>query len=80
MGVKVTHGQHNESHLFNSATDWYVTDERVLQVYQQHDGDPQFVIAEYNAGFWSAVEYYPSLPPEPQPVNEGEKSLSEGRG
>lgn len=67
MGVKVTHGQHNESHLFNSATEWYVTDERVLQIYQPHDGNNEFVIAEYNAGFWSAVEHYPPLPPDPQP-------------
>lgn len=76
MGVKVTHGQHNESHLFNSATEWYVTDERVLQIYQPHDGNNEFVIAEYNAGFWSAVEHCPPLPPDPRkPENEETSTL-----
>lgn len=65
MGVRMTFGYGNER-VFPHARDWYVTDERVLQIYQLHDGDPQFVIAEYNRDAWDSVEWDPPLPPEPQ--------------
>ena len=76
MGVKVRLPMYNDERIFETAHDWYVTDERVLQIYQDNDGDREFVIAEYNEGGWESVEYDPlPIPPQPEPadVTEGGK-------
>lgn len=67
MGVRVGFGYCAGDRTFADATDWYVTDERVLQIYQERDRDPEFVIAEYNRDGWESVEWDPPIPAEPQP-------------
>ena len=76
MGVKVTFGYCNGERVFPDARDWYVTEDRVLQIYQEHDGDPEFVVMEFNRKVWDTVEYDPPLPaPQPEENNEEEGSL-----
>lgn len=70
MGVKV-HNCIEGARVFPHARDWYITDERVLQIYQEHDGDPEFVVMEYNRDGWEAVEWDPPIIP-PQPAEEDE--------
>lgn len=65
MGVKVGLPYHQGERIFERARDWYVTSDRVLQIYQEHDGDAEFVVMEYNTDCWESVEYHPI--PEPQP-------------
>ena len=72
MGVKVTFGYCNGERVFPHARDWFVTDERVLQIYQEHEGDPEFVVMEYNRDAWEGVEWDPPIPAPPQPdADEG---------
>lgn len=74
MGVKV-HTSIMGERVFPDARDWYVTDERVLQIYQEHDGDPEFVAIEYNREGWEAVEWDPPFPaPPPEPNEEDKKN------
>lgn len=73
MGVKV-HTPMMGERVFPEATDWYISDERVLQIYELHGGDPEFVVMEFNREGWEAVEWDPPIPPDPQP---GKKTVSE---
>jgi hypothetical protein len=78
MGVKVHFGYCNEERVFPHARDWFVTDERVLQIYQEHDGDPEFVVMEYNRDAWEGVEWEPPFP-SPQPEDEVPYLATDGK-
>lgn len=72
MGVKVTvsFGLGEQERVFPNATDWYIADEGFLDIYQLHDGDPEFVVMQYNKNAWETVEWDPPLPPDPQPERD----------
>lgn len=74
MGVRIslpTGGDRSFPH----ARDWFVTMERVLQVYQEYDGNEEYVVAEYNIDAWDAVEFAPL--PEPQPADVDRSAVDE---
>lgn len=75
MGVKVQQPYQIER-VFENARDWYVTTDRVLQIYQKHDGDEEFVIMEYNTDCWESVEHHP-LPTPPQPADADRPAVDE---
>lgn len=81
MGVKV-HTAIQGERVFPHATDWYVTDDKVLQLYMPHNEDPQFVIMEFNETGWDAVEYDPPVvPPQPNTgESQPEPDATEGDG
>jgi hypothetical protein len=78
MGVRIYYptpsGQ--KTRHYRHADDWYVNDEKVLQVYQPVGGDTQYVIAEYNSGSWDFVEYEPL--PDPRPASRFESEEGSG--
>jgi hypothetical protein len=69
MGVKVCYQYGHTERVFPDANDWYAGEDKTLQIYQEHDGNPQFVIAEYADGCWESVEHDPL--PSPQPEDPG---------
>jgi len=64
MGVRVR--THYGERDYPQARDWYVTDERVLQLYvaqvNEHGVvDPEYVLTEFNRDSWEQVEFNPPL-------------------
>lgn len=67
MGIRVCSVLHGSDRIYPGARDWYVTEEGVLQIYQEHELNLEFVIAEYNNNAWEIVTWDPPVPlPQPK--------------